>query len=158
MTVIDGAPLGSMNADPTGDELRMLSERRVLLSHDVAVHRAMGDLENNDPYHRALESLQTIDRRIADLHDMQAVSAPTPQAEDGTARIGSAVTVQFGDDGADVDTFVLVDSGVLSDSDASTCSSTSPLGSALLGCRAGDARTYTLPTGASTTVHVVEVS
>lgn len=155
MTVIDGAPFGSLTPDRS-NELSALFERRALLFHDVAVHRAMGDLENNDPYHRALESLQTVDRRISELRNNAIDSTPCPRSEDGTVQVGSVVTVQFGDDRDDVETFTLVDSGVLSDSDAATCSSTSPLGSALLGCRVGDVRTYTLPTGSSCTVHIVD--
>ncbi|NIL74341.1 GreA/GreB family elongation factor [Rhodococcus sp. B10] len=159
MTVIDNAPIGSSNSDDLRDELTVLTERRTVLSHDVAVHRAMGDLDNNDPYHRALESLLTVDRRMAELNALIAGSTTCTPVENGTAHVGSVVTVRFGDDDNDVETFTLVSSGILADAGVGdTCSSTSPLGAALVGSRAGDTRTYTLPTGSSCTVHVVGIA
>lgn len=159
MTVIDNALSGLPSSERLGDELSSLFERRASLFHDVAVHRAMGDLENNDPYHRAVESLRGVDRRISDLQSVIDGSTCAAGADDGTVRIGSVATVQFGNYSDDVETFTLVGSAGLSDPDsADTCSATSPLGSVLLGCRAGEVRTYELPTGRSCTVRVLTVA
>ena len=69
---------------------------------------------------------------------------------------GSAVTVMFDGDEKDVDTFVLAEHAT--ESSDRTCSTASPLGSALDGSRVRDVRTYSLPSGAESTVTVLGIT
>lgn len=155
MTVIDNVPSGSIGVDLTQAELPVLLDRRASIFRELTVYRAMGDLDNNDPYHRAREALQALDRRISELQSTIA-DETSESAHDGVIRAGSFVTVSFDHDDSDVETFALVASEA--DHDFDTCSPTSPLGQALLGSRVGDTRTYPLPTGAQCTVTVLTVT
>lgn len=140
-------------------ELSVLLDRRASISHEVDVHRATGDLDNNDPYHRASESLARVERQILELQSRMADSAVPSVGDDGAVRIGSTVTVAFEHDPNDVDEFTLVGSGTHTDlPGGQTCSAGSPMGEALMGLRVGDTGTYVLPSGARCSVTVVAVN
>lgn len=159
MTVIDNVPSPSIDVDLTGGELPDLLDRRATIFRELNIHRAMGDLDNNDPYHRAREALQAVDRRISELQISIAEKSPVPAHDDGVVGAGSFVTVAFDHDESDVETFALITSEAPSSSDGvETCSPTSPLGEVLMGSRVGDTCSYSLPTGAQCTVTVLEVT
>ncbi|MBY4213838.1 GreA/GreB family elongation factor [Rhodococcus fascians] len=155
MTTIDHLPFDTPTSAPR-EQLSELLESRVTAFNNVLVQRSSGDLENNDAYHRARAELQRIDRMIADVKSRIAESDASKAVDRDIAGPGSAVTVMFGGDEKDVETFVLVEHAT--ESSDRTCSTASPLGAALDGSRVRDVRTYPLPSGAESTVTVLGIA
>ncbi|AMO59460.1 transcription elongation factor [Mycolicibacterium phlei] len=91
--------------------------------------------------------------RIQQIHDLliNAIVGEDPP-DDGVAEPGMVVTVRY-DDG-DTETFLLGVRGA-EHGDIEVYSVQSPLGSAILGARVGEKRTYQLPSGAQATVTVL---
>lgn len=154
MTTIDHLPFDT--PAPREQQLSELLESRVMAFNNVLVQRASGDLDNNDAYHRARAELQRIDRTIAEVKSRIAESDASKTIDRDIAGPGSAVTVMFDGDEKDVDTFVLVEHAM--ESTGRTCSTASPLGAALDGSRVRDVRTYSLPSGAESTVTVLGIT
>lgn len=92
--------------------------------------------------------------QIQRIHDLMlnTVAGDDPP-DDGVAEPGMVVTVRYGDSG-DTETFLLGVRGA-EHGDVEVYSTHSPLGAAIDGARPGEARTYTLPSGASLTVTLV---
>ena len=154
MTTIDHLPFDT--PAPREQQLPELLESRVMAFNNVLVQRASGDLDNNDAYHRARAELQRIDRTIAEVKSRIAESDASITIDRDIAGPGSAVTVMFDGDEKDVDTFVLVEHAM--ESSDRSCSTASPLGAALDGSRVRDVRTYSLPSGAQSTVTVLGIT
>lgn len=93
--------------------------------------------------------------RIQRIHDLlfNAVVGEDPP-DDGIAEPGMVLTVRY-DDTGDTETFLLGVRGA-EYSDLEVYSNESPLGAALAGARPGEARTYTLPSGAALNVTLLE--
>lgn len=90
-------------------------------------------------------------RRIQQIHDLliNAVVGEDPP-DDGIAEPGMVVTVRYEDTG-ETESFLLGLRGV-EHSDMEVYSTESPLGSAILGARTGECRSFTLPSGAELSV------
>jgi transcription elongation factor GreA len=135
---------------------------RAAIAQKIAQARAEGDLSENGGYHAARDEQGHQEARIRQLTDMldraQVGQAP---AASGEVAPGTRVTVAFDGDESDTDTFVLgsrellgLDDGV----DATNVySPQSPLGTAILGKKEGDAASYVAPNGRSINVTVVKV-
>jgi transcription elongation factor GreA len=85
--------------------------------------------------------------RIRQIHDLltnAAVGEDPP--DDGMAEPGMVLTVRY-DDTGEIETFLLSVRGV-EDADIDVYSMQSPLGSAIVGTRPGEQRTYSIPSGA----------
>ena len=93
--------------------------------------------------------------RIQQIHDLliNAVVGENPP-NDGIAEPGMVVTVRY-DDTRDTDTFLLGVHGA-EFADMTVHSIQSPLGTAIAGARAGERRTYQLPTGAALAVTLLK--
>ncbi|MDA4107502.1 GreA/GreB family elongation factor [Mycolicibacterium holsaticum] len=93
--------------------------------------------------------------RIQQIHDLlvNAVVGEDPP-NDGIAEPGMVVTVRFDDD-EDTETFLLGVRGA-EHAEIEVYSVQSPLGSAIIGARPGEQRTYTLPSGATATVTLLK--
>jgi transcription elongation GreA/GreB family factor len=93
--------------------------------------------------------------RIQRLHDLlfHAVVGEDPP-DDGIAEPGMVLTVRY-DDTGDIETFLLGVRGA-EYSDIEVYSNESPLGAALAGARPGERRTFTLPSGATLDVTLLE--
>lgn len=126
---------------------------RAIVSAEVLEHRAAGDLDNNDAYHRTVGRLETLDRRIAQLYAALSTADVEPSA-DGTVQVGSMVTVVFDRDPGDVTTFLVGPPEQYALVGVDVCSPDSPLGQAVLGADVGDERTYRLPNGRTCTITV----
>ena len=115
---------------------------RVEIAKRIEAARALGDLSENADYHAAKDDQGKMDLRIrqleAVLEDVQIVEASTG---DGVIRVGSIVTVDFGDD--EHETF-LIGSIEEQRDDMEIMSPSSPLGEALLGKVVDDRVTYTV--------------
>lgn len=93
--------------------------------------------------------------RIQQIHDLlvNAVVGEDPP-NDGIAEPGMVVTVRFDDD-EDTETFLLGVRGA-EHTEIEVYSVQSPLGSAIVGARPGEQRTYTLPSGNTATVTLLK--
>jgi transcription elongation factor GreA len=110
----------------------------------IASTRAEGDLSENAGYHQAREDQSHIEGRIAEiraaLRDAVIIEEGAP---DGVARLGATVTVK---DAHGEMTYTIVGPTEV-DPRAGRISAQSPIGSALIGARAGDVVTVAAPAG-----------
>ncbi len=153
MTTATPAPKSRLTRHLLERELADEIRDRAVVSAEVLDHRAAGDLDNNDAYHRALARLETLDRHLAQLYAALSTADAEPAA-DGTVQVGSVVTVVFDDDPTDVTTFLVGPPEQYALVGMDVCSPDSPLGRAVLGADVGDVRTYRLPNGQESTVAV----
>ena len=137
------------------DELATLTgEGRIDIARKIETARELGDLSENGDYHAAKDEQGKMEARIRQLEALLEDAVVVEGGSgDGTARIGSTVTVRF-DDG-DTETY-LVGSIEERGGDHEVVSPGSPLGSALLGNTAGSSVTYDA-NGNDITVGIVSV-
>ena len=149
--------------DKLKSELDYLSgPGRAEISQKIGDARSEGDLKENGGYHAAREEQGQQEARIRQLQDMlrRAEVGDAPSNADEVAP-GLRVTIAFDGDESDTDTFVLGSRELLGLDEAvdatNVYSPQSPLGSAILGKRKGDAVTYAAPNGRPINVTVVKV-
>jgi transcription elongation factor GreA len=123
------------------------------LAKKIEAAREEGDLRENGGYHAAKEEQGKQEARIRQLIDLlnKAKVGEAP-ADTGVVVPGMTVTVRFSD--GDEETFLL-GSREVAVGDIEVYSEKSPLGSAILGKRAGDSASYELPNGRSVSVEIV---
>jgi transcription elongation factor GreA len=141
--------------DRLKNELDELVAQRPAIAQKINAAREEGDLKENGGYHAAREEQGVMEARIRHLQELlhTAKVGETP-TESGTAVPGTVLTVRFeGDD--DTETFLLGSREEGSHGDLEVYSPNSPLGSALIGAKAGDTRSYALPDGGSMEVTLV---
>ncbi len=134
---------------------------RAEVAQKIATAREEGDLRENGGYHAAREEQGQQEARIRQLQDMlrRAEVGEAPSDPDEVAP-GTQVTIAFDGDTTDTDTFVLGSRellGVDDSVDTNVYSPQSPLGSAIVGKRKGDAASYEAPNGRSINVTIVDV-
>jgi len=135
---------------------------RAELSQKIGDARSEGDLKENGGYHAAREEQGQQEARIRQLEDMlrRAEVGEAPVNADEVAP-GTRVTIAFDGDESDTDTFVLGSRELLGLDEAVDTSNVyspqSPLGSAILGKKRGEAVTYAAPNGKPINVTVVKV-
>jgi transcription elongation factor GreA len=149
--------------DKLKSELDYLSgPGRAEISQKIGDARSEGDLKENGGYHAAREEQGQQEARIRQLTDMlrRAEVGEAPPNSDEVAP-GLQVTIAFDGDESDTDTFVLGSRELLgldeAVDDTNVYSPQSPLGTAILGKRKGDAVTYAAPNGRPINVTVVKV-
>lgn len=127
------------------EEVKALQRQRRELVNEVSKAAALGDLRENGEYHAAKERLQHVTTRLieaeAKLTNVRIID--NLQVADGEARVGMKVTL------ADVKAkeevaYVLVGPDE-ADPQQGKLSIASPLGKSLLGKKAGEDFTLTLP-------------
>lgn len=106
----------------------------------------MGDLSENADYHKAKEDQSFMEGRIQELEYLlkNAIIIEENLQPADTVQVGSCVTVQEGD--YPEETYYLV-GATEADPRSGRISNESPIGSALLGHRAGDEVSITTPGG-----------
>jgi transcription elongation factor GreA len=114
--------------------------RRTEIVEAIAVARGHGDLSENFEYHAAKNEQGLLERKIvilrARLQDAEIVEGTDPDV----VGVGSRVVIEDDDGGRlEVEISALGGNG--------TASPSSPLGEALLGCRAGDTVEVDAPRG-----------
>jgi len=128
--------------------LRLLSP----LAADVPMRRHDGG------YHAAREEQGQQEARIRQLQELlnNAKVGEAPK-QSGVALPGSVVTVYYGDDKSDKETFLIAtrQEGV-SDGKLEVYSPNSPLGGALIDAKEGECRSYTVPNGNTVKVTLVK--
>jgi transcription elongation factor GreA len=113
---------------------------RVEIAKRIEEARALGDLSENGDYHAAKDEQGMMQARINQLEAMlQDAQIVEGGSEDGIAKIGSVVTIDFG--GGDTDRY-LIGSIEEKRDDAEIVSPDAPLGMALIGRSAGATITY----------------
>lgn len=149
--------------DKLTNELEYLkTEGRAAVSAKIGQAREEGDLSENGGYHAAREEQGQMEARIRQLEEMlrDAQVGAATQSVDEVAP-GMLVTVAFGGDPHDTDTFLLGSREVLGLDDSvkvSVYSPQSPLGGAVIGKRKGDEVTYPAPNGRKITVTITEIA
>jgi transcription elongation factor GreA len=136
-------------------ELNQLENvRRPEIVARIASTRSEGDLSENAGYHQAREDQSHVEGRIAELRaSLQNAVIIEEGAPDGIARIGARVTVE---DAFGQATYFIVGPTEV-DPAAGRISAQSPIGSALVGKRAGDVARVAAPAG-ETELKIIEVS
>ena len=104
--------------------------KRAELVEAIATARGFGDLSENFAYHDAKNEQGLLERRIAILRHRVENAVVVEQAEDGVVGVGSVVEVEDESGGRFEVEISSVAGGVSTDS---------PLGSALVGSKVGDA-------------------
>lgn len=127
------------------EELHYLeTEKRAEIGERIRVAREFGDISENSEYDDAKNEQARMESRIAEitriLGDATVVATPKRSTK---VNIGSTVTVDMG---GKERVFTIV-GGAEADSAAGKISNESPVGSALLGHKKGDAVEATGPTG-----------
>lgn len=133
--------------DRLSAELHDLIEvRRPGLVSAVAEARSHGDLRENAAYDAARQDQAMNERRISELESMlqNVTVVDTSSSSNGIIRIGSKVTVDFGDDEPEEYTLV---GAIEAKPSANMISNESPLGKALNGKRAGETTYFFSPGG-----------
>jgi transcription elongation factor GreA len=121
--------------------------KRAELVEAIATARGFGDLSENFAYHDAKNEQGLLERRIAILRHRVENAVIVEQAADGVVGVGSVVEVEDESGGRFEVEISSVAGGVSTDS---------PLGSALVGARVGDAVDVQAPKG-SWTARVIAV-
>jgi transcription elongation factor GreA len=126
-------------------ELDQLISNRPIIAAEINDRREEGDQGQQEARIRQLQEL---------LNNAKVGEAPK---QSGVALPGSVVTVFYGDDKSDKETFLIAtrQEGV-SDGKLEVYSPASPLGSALIDAKEGESRTYTVPNGNTVKVTLVK--
>ncbi|GAA3965425.1 transcription elongation factor GreA [Gordonia caeni] len=138
------------------EELDSLIANRDVIAAEINERREEGDLKENGGYHAAREEQGQQEARIRQLQDLlnnaEIGQAPT---QSGVALPGSVVTVYFGDDEKDTESFLIATREESIATDVEVYSPNSPLGSAIIDAKVGETRTYLVPSGAEVSVTLV---
>ena len=129
------------------DNLRTVKRKEV--ADKIKVARGYGDLSENAEYDAAKEEQAIIEARIADLEATLKVARIIDDNElsHDTVSIGMKVKILAeGDDEEDAEEYDITGS-TEADMDLNRISDESPVGSALIGHKAGDVVEVTLPNG-----------
>ena len=116
--------------------------------------RAEGDLKENGGYHAAREEQGKIEARIRQLkHMLENAEIGTPPAsEDGVIAPGMRVAVEI----IGEEMQLCLGSREISSDEYDVYSEKSPLGSAVMGAKVGDEKSYTAPNGKTIAVKVLK--
>lgn len=138
------------------DELAFLNEKMEEVKKDIAQARSYGDLSENSEYDEAKTEQAKVATRMAELEYMisHAVVVEEDEVDESKISLGSIVTVKNETTGKEI-TYHLVGS-YEADAFQHKISDLSPIGAALLGNRAGDTVTATVPVG-EVTLRILEV-
>jgi transcription elongation GreA/GreB family factor len=137
----------------------MTSEAHTRLQNELAALRSRPSIEVREDFMDYDDNLvakysarQARIRQIQDLLSNAVVGEAPP--DDGIAEPGMVLTVRY-DDTGEIEPFLLGVRGA-EDADIDVYSVQSPLGSALVGARVGEQRTYSIPSGTSLPVTLLK--
>jgi transcription elongation factor GreA len=137
-------------------ELEQLTgEGRIDIAQKIEAARALGDLSENGDYHAAKDQQGKMEARIRQIQGiLQDARIVEPRESDGSVVVGSVVGIVFDED--DEPERYLVGHIEERREGLEVLSPESPLGSELLGKRAGEAATYEV-NGNNLTVKIASV-
>ncbi|MCB0950881.1 MAG: GreA/GreB family elongation factor [Mycobacterium sp.] len=140
------------------ERIWMTSEAQDRLRAELAALRSRSSIEVPEDFmDRDDDLVAKYSARQARIHQIQdllthAVVGEAPP-DDGIAEPGMVITIRY-DDTGEIETFLLGTRGA-EDADIEVYSVQSPLGSAIAGARAGEQRTYSIPSGANLPVTIL---
>jgi transcription elongation factor GreA len=119
----------------------LTTEGRIDIARKIEAARALGDLSENGDYHAAKDQQGKMEARIRQLTAvLQDAVVVDERPDSDSVAVGTVVAIRFqGED--DVERF-LVGSIEERDDDLEVVSPQSPLGSAVIGAKPGDVRSY----------------
>lgn len=120
----------------------------------IEAARAEGDLKENGGYHAAREEQGKMEARIRQLKHMleNAEIGTPPSSEEGVVAPGMKVTVEIMGD----EMQFLLGSREIASGELDVYSEKSPLGSAVMGAKVGEEKSYTAPNGKNITVTILK--
>ena len=129
------------------EELQDLrTRRRPELHARIQEATESGDISDNSEYEELKDEWASLEARIFDL-EQTLDNSEIIQREDGDEVVGLGSTVTLRSDDGEEETWILVSPQEANTLDG-TISTESPVGRAIMGCRAGDAATVRTPGGA----------
>jgi transcription elongation factor GreA len=129
------------------DELNDLrTRRRPDLQVRIQEATESGDISDNSEYEEIKDEWASLEARIYEL-EQTLDRAEIIQREDGDDAVGLGSKVTLRSDDGEEETWILVSPQEANTLDG-TISTQSPVGQALVGCRAGDSATVRTPSGA----------
>jgi transcription elongation factor GreA len=136
-----------------------LEERRGPLRAEIidriSSARDEGDLKENGGYHAAKDEQGTNEARIRQLEEMLSGATTTPASDDETVSAGKVVTYRFGGEDDD-ESFLLGAREIAEDhTDIEVYSPESPLGTTLLGHKAGETVDFEQPNGRTAKIEIL---
>ena len=123
----------------------LINVKRPELTSRIQDSSDQGDMTDNPEYDSVKEEIIQTDARIAELEQMLERAEVIEQTSKDSVGLGSTVTIRS-DDGEE-ETWILVSPQEANTLDG-TISTESPVGQAIMGCRAGDEATVRTPSGA----------
>ena len=127
--------------------------RRAEIIEKISAARDEGDLKENSGYHAAKDEQGKQEARIRQLEQLlRDAKVGEGAPDDGVVEPGMVVVAKVA--GNEM-RFLLGSREVAGGTDIDVYSSTSPLGAAINGKKAGDAASYTAPNGKEMTVEIV---
>jgi transcription elongation factor GreA len=130
---------------------------RIEIAKKIEAARLEGDLKENGGYHAAKDEQGIMEARIIVVTNiLDSSRVGTAPRTDGVVGPGMTVTVRF--QGTDDEVTFLLASREESGAPIDVYSPRSPLGVAILGKKVGESATYSLPSGRSTTVEILDAS
>ena len=142
-------------ADRLAAELADLEgPKRAEIVKKIEAARAEGDLKENGGYHAAREEQGKMEARIRQLKHMleNAEIGTPPSSAEGIVAPGMKITVEIMGD----EMQFLLGSREIASGDLDVYSEKSPLGSAVMGGKVGDEKSYTAPNGKNITVKILK--
>lgn len=129
------------------DELEKLLVKMEEVKADIAQARSYGDLSENSEYDEAKNEQAKVGARIAELESMiaHAVVVDEGEIDEGQISLGSIVVVENAKTGKQIEYHIV--GSYEANAFERKISDLSPIGAALLGNRAGDTVTATVPAG-----------
>jgi transcription elongation factor GreA len=135
---------GKTRLEEERNDLR--TRRRPDLQVRIQEATESGDISDNSEYEELKDEWASLDARIHELEQtLDRAEVIQRDETDGVVGLGSKVTIRS-DDGEE-ETWILVSPQEANTLDG-TISTQSPVGQALIGCRAGDSATVRTPSGA----------
>ncbi len=127
---------------------------RTEISKKIEAAREEGDLRENGGYHAAKEEQGKQEARIRQLRQLleRAQVGEAPVSADGSITPGMVVTAEIA---GEETVFLLGSREVSGDTDLDVYSEKSPLGTAIIGRKAGDSTHYVAPNGKEIPVRIL---
>jgi transcription elongation factor GreA len=129
---------------------------RIEVAQKIEAARLLGDLSENGDYHAAKDEQGHMEGRIRQLEHLLETAEILEGGAAGVVAAGSIVTIVYDGDTREMGERYLIGHMEEKTGELDVMSPASPLGSALLGARAGDVVQYDAPSG-TMRVEVVEV-
>lgn len=141
------------------DELARCKQQRPVLIKRLAAAAALGDRSENTEYTESKRDLRHLESRMRFMDKQTRYGQVVQVQDDGVVALGKTVSLLFdGDDEDELETYQVVGPAEAEMAD-NNLTSVSPLGSALMGLRAGETATVKAPAGEyEVTVKAVKVT